>query len=113
MRYVGQGHEIVVPVPARALAAADVGSLREAFEREYRMLFQRVIPEGAIEILSWTLTLSTPHRLPSPLAPVARAGDALPVGIRRVFDAEAEAFAEIPSTPAPISARGPGSPAPP
>ena len=96
MRYVGQGHEIVVPVPSRALIADDTAGLRAAFEREYEALFQRVIPDGAIEVLSWTLTLSTPHDLPAALAPVARSGGARAIDRRSVFDAEAEAFAEVP-----------------
>ncbi len=96
MRYVGQGHEIVVPVPSRALTAGDIPALRAAFEHEYKALFQRVIPDGAIEVLSWTLTLSTPHDLPAALAPVARSGGAKAIGRRSVFDVATEAFAEVP-----------------
>ena len=96
MRYVGQGHEIVVPVPSRALTAGDIPALRAAFEHEYKALFQRVIPDGAIEVLSWTLTLSTPHDLPAALSPVARIGGAKAIGRRSVFDVATEAFAEVP-----------------
>ena len=96
MRYVGQGHEIVVPVPSRTLTAGDIPALRAAFEHEYKALFQRVIPDGAIEVLSWTLTLSTPHDLPAALAPVARSGGARAIGRRSVFDAATETFAEVP-----------------
>ncbi|MSP48508.1 MAG: hydantoinase/oxoprolinase family protein [Alphaproteobacteria bacterium] len=96
MRYVGQGHEIVVPVPVRPLAAGDAGALRTAFEREYQALFQRIIPEGAIEVLSWTLTLSTPNQLPRALAVAARRDGARPIGRRAVFDAAAGSFAEVP-----------------
>jgi len=34
MRYVGQGHEITVPLPVRDLTADDAAALREKFERE-------------------------------------------------------------------------------
>jgi len=95
MRYVGQGHEIVVPVPARALTASDVADLRRGFENEYRALFQRVIPDGAIEVLSWTLTLSTPSTLPKALASVSRKSGATAIGKRPVFDAATESFAEV------------------
>src|SRR6266850_1217269 len=44
MRYVGQGHEITVPVPVRDLTADDATSLRDEFEREYSVLFRRPIP---------------------------------------------------------------------
>ena len=96
MRYVGQGHEVVVPVPPRKLGAADAADLRAAFEREYKLLFQRVIPDGAIEVLSWTLTLSTSHRLPAALGPAPRLGGAKPIGRRPVFDAATEAFSDVP-----------------
>jgi N-methylhydantoinase A len=96
MRYVGQGHEIVVPVPARTLAVADTKDLRAAFEREYAALFQRIIPEGAIEILSWTLTLSTSNELPKTAAAAPKRDGAKPIGSRQVFDAATEAFAEVP-----------------
>src|SRR5690242_9174291 len=39
MRYVGQGHEIAVTLPAGKFAADDVPSLRAEFEREYATLF--------------------------------------------------------------------------
>lgn len=55
-----------------------------------------MIPDGAIEILSWTLTLSTPHDLPAALSPVARSGGAKAIGRRSVFDVATEAFAEVP-----------------
>jgi N-methylhydantoinase A len=96
MRYVGQGHEIVAPVPAGELRGGDAATLRRGFEQEYAALFQRIIPDGAIEILSWTLTLSTARELPPALAPVARREGARPAGSRRVFDAESERFAEVP-----------------
>jgi N-methylhydantoinase A len=36
MRYVGQGHEIAVPLPVRALEAGDVASLRAPMTRSTR-----------------------------------------------------------------------------
>ena len=62
MRYLGQGHEIVVKLPNRALNVRDSKTLRKAFEHRYRELFGRVIPDAGIEILTWSLTLSTRPR---------------------------------------------------
>ena len=59
MRYLGQGHEILVTLPIRPLAARDVSTLRQAFERRYEQLFGRIIPDADIEILTWSLTLTT------------------------------------------------------
>ena len=69
MRYVGQGHEIVVPLPVRPLAAGDRETLAEAFDAEYARLYGRTIPGQEREILSWTLTVTA--RKPS-LPPTSR-----------------------------------------
>ncbi len=71
MRYVGQGYEIAVPVPAVALTADHASELHRAFEAEYQRLYGRVIPHLDVEILSWTLTLAArdpdpPRALPVP-----------------------------------------------
>ena len=44
MRYVGQGHEIVVPLPVRELEAGDGKTMAEAFDAEYARLYGRTIP---------------------------------------------------------------------
>src|SRR5260370_40857435 len=65
MRYVGQGHEITVVLPQRALAATDSEALRAAYERDYAALFERHIPNAAIEILSWSAQDSPEAKLPA------------------------------------------------
>src|SRR5207244_3536922 len=70
MRYVGQGHEITVPLPLRDLTQSDAAALREAFEREYAVLFKRPIPGAAIEALSWSVLISTTAHRPEPAANV-------------------------------------------
>jgi N-methylhydantoinase A len=59
MRYVGQGHEITVKLPGRALRAADRAQLRRAFEAEYTRLYGRAIPHLEVEVLSWLLVVRT------------------------------------------------------
>ncbi|MCC6531912.1 MAG: hydantoinase/oxoprolinase family protein [Burkholderiales bacterium] len=59
MRYVGQGHEITVALPARALRAADAPALRRDFETEYARLYGRAIPHLQVEVLSWSLVVRT------------------------------------------------------
>ena len=56
MRYVGQGYEIAVVLPD-ATNRAEV--LREAFESAYLQLYGRTIPDLDVEVLSWTLALSS------------------------------------------------------
>src|SRR2546421_134359 len=60
MRYRGQGHEIAVPVPARAYRDNDAAELMAAFEEVYRRLYSRIIPGVEVEVLSWVLLLSGP-----------------------------------------------------
>ena len=54
MRYAGQGYEIAVP------AERTLDGLLEAFEVAYEQLYGRIIPGMPVEILSWTLALSSP-----------------------------------------------------
>ncbi len=59
MRYQGQGHEITVELPDRTLTMDDADTLSNLFAETYTALYGRIIPGLAIEILSWTLTIST------------------------------------------------------
>lgn len=59
MRYHGQGHEIEIPLPDRALSEADIPALRDAFEVEYSRQFSRAVPGMTIEILNWAVEVSS------------------------------------------------------
>ena len=97
MRYVGQGHEIVVSLPARDFAAEDAALLRAAFQREYVALFSRDIPRAELEILTWSLTVSTePERAAAMASVVAAVGAPLEAGRCRLFDPETGSFMEAP-----------------
>jgi N-methylhydantoinase A len=87
MRYAGQGHEIAVMVPERALTAEDPAALRHAFEAEYARLFTRHIPGAAIEIMSWVVVASTSTEMPRRLsAAVADVATPAALATRQVFD---------------------------
>ena len=61
MRYLGQKHEVTVPVSMEPHAAAlEAVCLRECFETEYRRIFGRTYPEIPIEALSWRVVSSAP-----------------------------------------------------
>ena len=85
MRYHGQGHEIEIPLPDRALIDADIPVLRRAFEEEYSRQFSRAVPGMTIEILNWAVNVSSEprglHRYPD--APPMRVAQA--VGHRRIL----------------------------
>jgi len=96
MRYVGQGHEIVVELPPRPLQASDAQALREAYERDYAVLFERHIPNAAIEILSWSVQVSTEAKLPARQGAAPQVPAPRPVGQRPVFDGRSGRTTDVP-----------------
>jgi N-methylhydantoinase A len=96
MRYVGQGHEITVLLPNRDLTAADVPELRRIFEAEYAAQFARIIPAAAIEVLNWSVLVSTEAKRPEAMAPVRAAAAPSPSGLRLIFDGRSEKHVEVP-----------------
>jgi N-methylhydantoinase A len=96
MRYVGQGHEITVAVPPGDLADADGPGLRRAFAETYERLYGRSISHLDIEVLVWSLTLSTTVSDPPAAPPVAARIVAGANGTRRVFDPAAQSWTEAP-----------------
>ncbi len=96
MRYVGQGHEIAVELPQRRLTKADSESLRKAFEKDYAALFERSIPDAAIEILSWSVLATTEPRNPARIAEVARKPAGTASGHRPFFDGRAGKTIDVP-----------------
>jgi N-methylhydantoinase A len=59
MRYVGQGHEIPVPLPARPLAENDVAAIRAGYDREYSRYYDRPVPGSDVEIMSYAVLVAT------------------------------------------------------
>jgi N-methylhydantoinase A len=59
MRYVGQGHEIPVPLPAHRLTAEDIPALRDRYDVEYTRFYDRPVPGSDVEIMSFAVKVST------------------------------------------------------
>ena len=59
MRYHGQGHEIEITLPDRTLTESDKTSLQQMFEEAYSAQFSRPVPGMSIEILNWSVLVST------------------------------------------------------
>ena len=59
MRYLGQGHEISVPLPAGKLKAADAKKLRADYETRYERQFGLRISDVPVEFLTWSVNVST------------------------------------------------------
>lgn len=59
MRYVGQGHEIPVPLPVRKLTQADVSDVRAVYDAEYTRFYDRPVPGSDVEIMSYAVLVAT------------------------------------------------------
>ena len=85
MRYHGQGHEIEIPLPDRALGAADIADLRAAFEAEYSRQFSRAVPGMAIEIMNWAIVVASKPPASAPYPATAKETRAQPAGHRTIL----------------------------
>ena len=61
MRYVGQGHEVSVTVPAGELSADHLPRIKESFEETYRSLYGRKGPDVPLEVINWRVVASGPR----------------------------------------------------
>ncbi len=60
MRYVGQGHQVRVPVPNKELSNQSVSGLVQAFELSYARLYGRVATGNPIEAINWRVIVEAP-----------------------------------------------------
>jgi len=56
MRYVGQGHEVTVPLPQEALSTGDIPSLERSFNEIYAARYGYSDPGEPIEVVTWKLS---------------------------------------------------------
>ena len=98
MRYVGQGFEIVVPVPGGRLGPGLHEELSATFSETYESLFGRILTDVPVETITWRLSASEPPPRPDirfrTAASDARAGGVK--GERPVFLTEEGGFVDCP-----------------
>jgi N-methylhydantoinase A len=87
MRYVGQGHEIPVPLPVKELSPQDVTVIRARYDEEYAKFYDRPVPGSDVEIMSFAVIVRTeiaaePAREPASPQPTETA----PARTQRVRD---------------------------
>jgi len=97
MRYVGQGSEITVALPA----ALDATTVRTAFEASYRALFGRTPPGAAIQFVALRLALTAPMPGAGNMLCLGRAAPAVDLaaalkGRRDVYFSDAGGTAQTP-----------------
>jgi len=60
VRYLGQGHELAITLPAdRELLCDDLLAIRHEFERLYKKIYGLTMPESDVECVSWSVTVAT------------------------------------------------------
>ena len=67
MRYSGQGWEIPVQLTATQAENPDLATFQALFEREYAVLFGRVVEEMDAEITVWSVNATTPAQSVTPV----------------------------------------------
>jgi N-methylhydantoinase A len=66
MRYVGQGHEILVALPVRSLVPEDAAAIMRDYEAAYARFYDRPVPGSEVEVLSYIVTVETEAPPPQP-----------------------------------------------
>ena len=87
MRYQGQGHEIPVTLPTGKLTARDAAVLSTRFAKAYHAMYGRAIPNLGVEIMSWSVTVSTRVKPATRARHLSKHVIARASATRRVFEA--------------------------
>jgi len=97
MRYLGQGHEVAVNLPAREWNAGDGEFIRAAFEAAYEQTYGRIIPNLDLELVSWAVDISAPIDAVTPAGAVGEAPVPTPYARRQLRDAGTGELVEAPA----------------
>jgi N-methylhydantoinase A len=98
LRYVGQGHEIRVPLPSDQLDSNSIATITASFEEVYRRLYERLSQSVPIEIINWRVISSGPKpqvRLQAPRTEQGTAQSALK-GYRKAYFPELGGYHDTP-----------------
>jgi N-methylhydantoinase A len=99
IRYVGQGHEITVPLDSDLLARAPRDHMAARFATEYAAVYGRASSRLPVEVVNWRVGVSGP-RPPIVLGTQAQNGSGdrppEPTGDRLVYLFEARDFVRVP-----------------
>jgi N-methylhydantoinase A/oxoprolinase/acetone carboxylase beta subunit len=63
MRFVGQGSEIHVPLPAGEFTQLEKAKVRQLFDEAYEKLYGRTYPDSEVEFINFKVRASLPERL--------------------------------------------------
>jgi len=111
-RYVGQGYELNVPVPAGGCDAASLARVREAFDEIYAARYGYADARAPVEVVTWKLSaVAGSPRIALAKTP-PRSGEGGRKGVRRAYFPEARGYLECPiydryALPAGLALTGP------
>jgi N-methylhydantoinase A len=69
-RYIGQGHELTLALPEGDLGTVDASRLRAQFEQLYQTVYGVTMPDQDVELVTWSVTVSSERELPASRKPV-------------------------------------------
>ena len=87
LRYVGQGHDLPVPLDDRSLLQEDAKCLRSRFEELYQDIYGLRIEDMDIQSVSWSVTVATESERPSKARNPASQPEHQVNGTRQIYDA--------------------------
>ena len=87
LRYVGQGHDLPVPLDDRSLLQEDAKCLRSRFEELYQDIYGLRIEDMDIQSVSWSVTVATESERPSKALNPALQPEHQVNGTRQIYDA--------------------------
>jgi len=86
VRYIGQGHELQLALPAGELGAEDARRLRARFEELYGGIYGVTMPDQDVEFVTWSVTVEAPSDAPVPAKAVPREPAPPPRSRRAVYE---------------------------
>jgi N-methylhydantoinase A/oxoprolinase/acetone carboxylase beta subunit len=95
-RYVGQGYEVAVPVPAGRLDAAALARVRACFDDVYAARYGYASPGEPVEVVTWKLSAVGGSPRIALAKAAARPGDGGRKGTRPAYFPEAQGYADTP-----------------
>ncbi len=98
-RFVGQLHDLTVPLPSRALRADDVEAIGEMFKQRYIERYGHLPQQVPLEFLSWRVTVAGPRPVLPPTPSLSRetgeGARSAGGGLRRAYFGQAYGFMDV------------------
>ncbi|HTM06769.1 MAG TPA: hydantoinase/oxoprolinase family protein [Verrucomicrobiae bacterium] len=96
MRYVGQGHEVSVPLPDGILSGANLNEMQKSFEAVYTSLYGRKGPDVPVEVINWRVVALGPKPPMDFRLPHKANGGGAVKGKRRAYFPERDGYIDTP-----------------